>query len=221
MSDHEELSLENLYFPTDVDRVEQDWGGYLCRNDRSRCVAVTFVPSFKRYVPTIFICTEREKRIERTMNRFFVWVLVPMALLLVYAKYVDFELRRVALYGNFCGPASDFSKTPKDGVDELCRIHDACIEEDLKHVDYIPLRTHRVPEFGCTIMRCDVVFIRAAKTLSDDQLCGAWKENTIRRSYCRFWAWLGQKYHEMKGTDILFIYLLLCKISLVLFSFKQ
>ena len=210
-----------LYFPTDVDRVEQEGSGiYVETIDHAVSLLHSYLHS-KDTFPQYLFALRREKRIERTMNRFFVWVLVPMALLLVYAKYVDFELRRVALYGNFCGPASDFSKTPKDGVDELCRIHDACIEEDLKHVDYIPLRTHRVPEFGCTIMRCDVDFIRAAKTLSDDQLCGAWKENTIRRSYCRFWAWLGQKYHEMKGTDILFIYLLLCKISLVLFSFKQ
>ena len=139
------------------------------------------------------------------LNRFFVWMLVPMALLLAYAKVVDFRVRHVAVYGNFCGPANgaNFSKIPKDGVDELCRIHDACIEEGLIHVDIIPLRSHRVPEFGCTIMRCDADFVRAAKTLSDDELCGAWEENTIRRSYCRFWAWLGQKYHETKGAYLL------------------
>lgn len=136
------------------------------------------------------------------MRQLFLWAVVPIVLLLVYAKYVDFRLRHVALYGHFCGPANghNYSKIPKDGVDELCRTHDACIEEGLIHVDVIPLRSHRVPEFGCTIMKCDGDFVKAAKASDENQMCGAWKGYTVRRLYCHLWAWLGTKYHESKGT---------------------
>ena len=72
-----------------------------------------------------------------------------------------FHNKNLSIYGNYCGPSNgqNYTLKVKDNIDNLCKEHDYCIENNIGLGKYIPLRSHTNNKYGCIIKYCDEIFI--------------------------------------------------------------
>jgi len=132
------------------------------------------------------------------------------------------------VYGHYCGPNSgnNFSLAPVDAVDALCLQHDYCIEKSVELAygagTRVPLRSHKVPKFGCMIAECDRQFVELIDEprmlpqpplrhsrfagmfaavfddASSDMCSQHWG---IAYAWCRLFVRLARAYHVSKITE--------------------
>jgi hypothetical protein len=148
----------------------------------------------------------------------------------IYAATIARSLWTRALYGNYCGPnyPNNFSLAPVDAVDALCLQHDYCIEKSVEDAygtgTRVPLRSHRVPRFGCMIAECDRQFVELTESqgmllsqptlpqhprftgmlsavFGDADVCS--QHWGLAYSSCRLFVWLAREYHISKIADFI------------------